>query len=313
MLVIVAPGQGSQKPGLLADWLTLDGAAETITAQSAASGLNLTELGTTADEAAVTDTAHAQPLLVALGLLAGQALRGDGPPADVYAGHSVGELTVTGLSGILDPSEAVRLAARRGQEMAAAATLQPTGLSAVVGGAADEVEASLRATGLEVANYNGAGQLVAGGLRNRLADLSPHLPPHSRAISLAVSGAFHTSFMAPAVPHMAVAVDGLVPNDPITVVLSNLDGAAVTSGADLLARLVLQVTHSVRWDRCQDSMLRLGVTGLLELPPAKALTSIAKRHLAGVERFSLNSPDQLDEARTFCARHAGRQPQEVHP
>jgi len=311
--VIVAPGQGSQKPGLLADWLTLDGAADAITADSEAAGLDLAELGTTGDEATITDTAHAQPLLVALALLAGRAVLDGGPPADVYAGHSVGELTAVGLAGILGPVEAVGLAARRGREMAAASALEATGLSAVVGGEAPDVEAAVAAAGLQIANHNGAGQIVAGGRRDRLAELPQHLPKRSRAVPLAVAGAFHTRFMAPAVPAMASAVDALVPGDPVAVVLSNLDGGAATSGADLLARLVLQVTHAVRWDRCQAALRRLGVTGLLELPPAKALTNIAKRDLPGVERFALNTTDQLGEARSFCASHAGPHPQETRP
>ena len=309
--MIVAPGQGSQKPGLLADWLKVAGAFEAMSAQSEASGLDLVELGTAASQAAITDTAHAQPLLVALGLLAGRALQGPEPaapalaPADVYAGHSVGELTVAGLAGILDPVAAVALAARRGREMAAAAALTPTGLSAVVGGAAEAVEAAITTAGLQAANYNGAGQIVAGGPRDLLAGLPAHLPPRSRALPLAVAGAFHTRFMAPALPGWAAAIDGVEPRDPAGIVLSNLDGAAATSGADFLARLIVQVTHAVRWDRCQATLRRLGVTGLLELPPAKTLTNIAKRDLKGVELFSLNTPDQLDAARAFCARHAG--------
>lgn len=302
MLAIVAPGQGAQKPGLLTPWLEIEGVSEALAQATATTRLDLVALGTKADADTIRDTAIAQPLLVAVGLVAGVTLL-QGGHGDVYAGHSVGELTVAGLSGILSYPAAVKLAARRGREMAEAADLAPTGMSAVLGGDQDAVVAAITAAGLEVANYNGPGQIVAAGELAKLDHLRQYLPPRSRAVPLAVAGAFHTSFMVPALAVLAAAVDVLEPGAPHGIVLSNLDGAAVTSGADLLARLVPQITHPVRWDLVLKSLEALGVTGLLELPPAGTLTAIAKRHLPGVELFQLDRPDQLDAARAFCARH----------
>ena len=90
-----------------------------------------------------------------------------------------------------------------------------------------------------------------------------------------------------------------------TRLLSNADGQVVADGADALRRLVGQVASPVRWDLCMATMAELGVTGLLELPPAGTLTGIAKRNLKGVELFALNTPDQLPDAAAFIASHGG--------
>ena len=85
--------------------------------------------------------------------------------------------------------------------------------------------------------------------------------------------------------------------------ISNRDGQVVHDGRDVLARIVGQIASPVRWDLCMETMADLGVTGILEMPPAGTLTGIAKRALKGVETFALKTPDQLDDAREFCAKH----------
>ncbi len=92
-------------------------------------------------------------------------------------------------------------------------------------------------------------------------------------------------------------------HDPRTRVISNRDGQVVHDGREVLARLVGQIASPVRWDLCMETMEDLGVTGILEMPPAGTLTGIAKRALKGVETFALKTPDQLDAAREFCAKH----------
>lgn len=110
--------------------------------------------------------------------------------------------------------------------------------------------------------------------------------------------------MRPAVAHLEQLTKGISTRDPRTKLLSNTDGSVVANGREFLNRIVKQVASPVRWDRCMDTMAGMGVTGLLELPPSGTLTGIAKRNLKGVELFSLNTPDQLDDARTFCENHA---------
>ncbi|MDR1214184.1 MAG: ACP S-malonyltransferase [Propionibacteriaceae bacterium] len=313
MLAIVAPGQGSQKPGFLTGWSELPRYAERLSSWSEALGLDLRHLGCQADAATIADTAVAQPLLVAAGLASALELGDDDwPAADVVAGHSVGELTAAGLVGVLTPLAAVGLAARRGQAMAAAASLEPSGLTALLGGSPEAVLAAIERAGASAANHNGAGQIVAGGSLAALERLALDLPERTRARPLAVAGAFHTAAMDSAVDQVASAVAELAPGQPTRPILSNLDGTVLTDGAELTRRLVLQVTRPVRWDLCQERLASLQVTGLLELVPAGALAGLARRQSPAVEVFALTEPDQLDAARDFCARHL-EAPQSVLP
>jgi [acyl-carrier-protein] S-malonyltransferase len=304
VLAVLSPGQGSQKPGFLTPWLALDGAAERLRSWSALAGVDLLHLGTEADADEIKDTARTQPLLVAAALLAGSHL----PLADVHvvAGHSVGELGAAALAGVLTPEAAITLAATRGREMAAACALEPTGMSAMLGGDPDEVLATIERLGLYPANRNGAGQVVAAGSLDALAKLAAEPPAKARVIALQVAGAFHTPYMAPAETALGAIAAGVTVTDPARTLLSNLDGTAVTDGAEMLHRLVRQVTAPVRWDLCMRTLKDLGVTGVLELPPAGTLAGLVKRELKGEgapEIVTLNSPDDLPAARDLVARH----------
>jgi len=191
----------------------------------------------------------------------------------------------------------------RGQQMALASAARPTSMMAVVGGDQAEVLAAIEAAGLTPANNNGSGQIVAAGTVEQLADLQANPPAKARLIQLSVAGAFHTVHMEPAVAHLERLARAISTHDPRTRLLSNADGQVVQSGREYLARLVRQVANPVRWDLCLQAMADLGITGLLELPPAGTLTGIAKRNLKGVELFSLNTPDQLPAAREFVEKH----------
>jgi [acyl-carrier-protein] S-malonyltransferase len=303
VLAVLSPGQGSQKPGFLAPWLELPGAEARLRWWSALSGVDLVQLGTQAGADEIKDTARTQPLLVAAALLAAERL----PMHDValVAGHSVGELGAATLGGVLPAEAAVTLAGVRGREMAAACALEPTGMSAVLGGDPDEVLAAIEAHGLFPANRNGAGQVVAAGAIDALAKLAAEPPAKARVIALQVAGAFHTPFMAPAEQALATVAAGITPADPTKILLSNLDGNAVTHGRELLTRLVRQVTAPVRWDLCMRTLADLGVTAVIELPPAGTLAGLVKRELKanGIEIVTLNTPDDLPAARDLVARH----------
>ena len=293
---------------MFSPWLELDGVAEQVAAFSEATGLDLARLGTTADADEIKDTAVTQPLLVALGVIAAGQLdliATDRHPSyeHVVAGHSVGELTAAVVAGALTPADAVAFAARRGAEMAAACALTPTGMSAVLGGGdPDTVAAAIEAAGLTAANRNGAGQIVAAGALDTLEAFAANPPEGLRAVRpLAVAGAFHTRFMAPAEEALRDYAGTIAIADPHPILLSNADGSSVTTGAELLARLVRQVTLPVRWDLCLATCAHLGVTAAVELAPAGVLTGIAKRELKGAELVAVKTPDDLDNARTLLA------------
>ncbi|WP_189174489.1 ACP S-malonyltransferase [Streptomyces lasiicapitis] len=303
MLVLVAPGQGAQTPGFLTPWLDLPGTADRLAAWSDAIGLDLAHYGTQADEDAIRDTAVAQPLLVAAGLLSAQAL-GDITPGAV-AGHSVGEITAAAYAGVLSEDDALRFVRKRGLAMADAAAVTETGMAALLGGDPDVTVAHLEKLGLTPANVNGAGQIVAAGTLEQLAALAEDKPEGVRkVVALKVAGAFHTHHMAPAVTVLEEAAKDLVVADPRLTYLSNGDGKVVTEGSDVVARLVGQVANPVRWDLCMDTFRELGATALIEVCPGGTLTGIAKRALKGVRTLAVKTPDDLDAARVLIAETA---------
>jgi [acyl-carrier-protein] S-malonyltransferase len=317
MLVIAAPGQGAQSPGFLSPWLDLPGFADRLAAWSDLAGCDLIPYGTTASQDEITDTAVAQPLLVAAALAAAEALAGGlgllRHQADIAAGHSVGELAAGAIAGAISPDDAMRLVGVRGRAMAKAAAAEATGMTAVLGGAQDDVLAALDSRGLTPANVNGAGQIVAAGTMAQLAELAADPPPGARLRPLPVAGAFHTAHMGPAVAALREAAAGVTVADPEMVLLSNADGAAVASGEDWLNRIVIQVSAPVRWDECMRAMAGLGASALIELPPGGTLTGLARRALPGLALTALKTPDQLDAARTLLAEHGTPEPTDDGP
>jgi len=280
---------------MLTPWLELPGAHERIDHWSAAAGLDLERLGTTADADEITDTAVTQPLVVALALLAYEELdrRAEIRPGVLTAGHSVGELAAAAIAGVFSADDAVALAAVRGGAMSEACAAEPTGMSAVLGGDADEVLARLRELELTPANRNAADQIVAAGRLDALAALEADPPAKARVRKLSVAGAFHTSFMAAAQDAVAARAAAITPKDPVRPLLSNADGTRLDSGAEVLSRLVTQVTSPVRWDLCMATMAAAEVSAVVELPPAGALVGMAKREMRGTPALALKSPADL--------------------
>ncbi|MFC8626412.1 ACP S-malonyltransferase [Streptomyces anulatus] len=303
MLVLVAPGQGAQTPGFLTPWLDLPGAADRIAAWSDAIGLDLAHYGTRADADEIRDTAVAQPLLVAAGLLSAAAL--DASPS-VIAGHSVGEITAAALAGVIDDEAALRFVRTRGLGMAEAAAVTETGMAALLGGDPAVSVPHLEKLGLTPANVNGGGQIVAAGTAAQIAALEADMPEGvRRVVVLKVAGAFHTHHMAPAVEKLRAAVGDLTVSDPTVRYVSNADGHTVATGTEVIARLVGQVANPVRWDLCMETFQSLGVTALVELSPGGTLTGLAKRALPGVKTLALKTPDDLDTARALISEHVG--------
>jgi len=282
---------------MLSPWLELPGAADRLTSWSTASGLDLARLGTTASTEEITNTAIAQPLIVAATLLAHQELTTQGLPADnevVVAGHSVGEIAAYAIAGVISADDAVALAATRGVEMAKACANEPTGMSAVLGGDETEVLARLEQLDLVAANRNAAGQIVAAGRLSALDKLAEDPPEKARVRALGVAGAFHTEFMASALDGYAAAVQNVATSEPTAVLLSNRDGQPVSSAADAMEKLVAQLTRPVRWDLCSETLRQRSVTAIVEFPPAGALSGIAKRELRGVPARAIKTPADLD-------------------
>ncbi|MFJ5232201.1 ACP S-malonyltransferase [Kitasatospora sp. NPDC088391] len=309
MLVIVAPGQGAQTPGFLNPWLELDGVADRLRQWSEVAGLDLVHAGTGASEEEIKDTAVAQPLLVAAGLVTAGALlpRGVAGTVGALAGHSVGEITAAALAGVLSEQDALAFVRERSLGMAEAAAATATGMTAVLGGDPAEVAAKLAEHGVTPANNNGGGQIVAAGTLEQLAALKADPPAGARLIPLKVAGAFHTAHMGPGRTRLEKLAPTLTAADPVTAYLSNQDGAVVGSGAEVLARLVSQVSNPVRWDLCMETLQQLGATAVIELSPAGTLTNLVKRNVKGVATLALKTPADLDKARELVAEHGSQE------
>ena len=298
MIVVVAPGQGSQTPGFLEPWLTEERFREQLTRLSDVAGIDLVAHGTTSDQDTIRDTAVAQPLIVAAGLLTLTALFDNGGRDKVagVAGHSVGEITAAAAAGILSETDAMAFVRERSTAMASAAARTPTGMSAVLGGDEEALLARLAELGLSPANFNGGGQIVVAGAPEALTTLQEEPLRGTRVIPLQVAGAFHTRYMAPAVDHLRDFATTVTTSDPTLPIWTNNDGSRVTDGRRFVDLLVGQVSSPVRWDKTMASLAEAGVTGLIELAPAGALAGLAKRGLKGVPTVAVKTPDDLAAA-----------------
>lgn len=295
---LLCPGQGTQKPGMLAPWLADDApqadAVISFLAKAArATDLDLVELGTRADAAALRETAVTQPLVVATSLV-GALVAGLLPaPGTVVAGHSLGSITALAVAGVLTPVEAVRLAAQRGQAMARCSAEVPGTMVALVGGVRAEVLAAIEEAACGAANVNGSRQVVAAGPPEAVATLRRTLPDGVRALPLSVAGAFHTEAMAGARPTLAAAVARLHPSPPVADLVDEATGTLIPAGSApeaLLDALVDKLTLPVRWDLVQARLTAVGTGAAVELPPVGVLAGMARTDLPGVAVTRLCTP-----------------------
>lgn len=297
MIIIACPGQGSQTPGFLNEWINNSDDRSFLQEISDHIGIDLIKHGTVSDADTIRDTSIAQPLIVGASLLTWRALRRQTDLATVgVSGHSVGEFAAAAIAGVLSEHDAMALVAARGNAMAQAATEAETSMAAVVGGSEADVIATIEELGLTAANRNGAGQIVAAGLKSQLAELADRAPRGARVIPLQVAGAFHTEYMQSAIPALAEQATLVAPHDPQRKLWTNADGSIITTGSEYLDLLVTQVSNPVRWDLCMESFTAHGITGFIELAPAGALTGIAKRGLRGVPAVAIKSPEDIDAA-----------------
>lgn len=287
---------------MLAPWIDDSESKALLIQWSDAIGLDLVHLGVHADADEIKDTANAQPLIVAAGLLSARAID-ISEKFSLVAGHSVGEITAAALAGVLTPLDAMKIVRARGVEMAKAAAITPAGMSAVLGGDREIVLKAIADAGLVAANDNGGGQIVAAGNLEALAELAPE---GARVRALAVAGAFHTSYMEPAVEPMRALAATIEVNDSTIGVLSNKDGVVLKSGREILDRIVNQIANPVRWDLCMQTLAEQGVTGVIEVAPAGMLVGLIKRAVPTIEQCALKSPAEIESATSFASTHGGK-------
>lgn len=273
----VFPGQGSQKVGMADGVLELPGARERFATASELLGRDL--LAICAGEGDLNDTRNTQPGLFVIESLLVDGLKEQGRSAQLVAGHSLGELVALYAAGVFDAETGLRLMKVRSELMAAAGG---GAMTAVMGFDRAQLDDLVTATeGVVIANDNSSAQVVLSGSPEAVAAVSSQLTC-KRAIPLAVSGAFHSPFMASAADAFAAELEVVPFADALIPVLSNTDPTPETSGAALKARLRSQMTTGVRW---RETMERFGAEGIdtaVEVGPGNVLSGLIKRSCEGI-------------------------------
>lgn len=273
----VFPGQGSQKVGMVEGVLDLPGARERFAAASELLGRDL--LAICAGEAGgdlsdLNDTRNTQPALFVLESLLIDALRAQGRQANLVAGHSLGELVALYAAGVFDVDTGLQLMRRRSELMAAAGG---GAMTAVMGFDRGELEALVAASeGVVIANDNSSAQVVLSGTPEAVTAVSSALKC-KRAVPLAVSGAFHSPFMAEAAAAFATELEPIAFADARIPVLSNTDPTPERSGSALKQRLITQMTSGVRWRETMEQLETSGIDTAVEIGPGSVLSGLIKR------------------------------------
>jgi [acyl-carrier-protein] S-malonyltransferase len=278
----VFPGQGSQKVGMAAAVLDLPGASERFAAASELLGRDLLAIcagGAEGELSDLNDTRNTQPALFVIESLLVDGLKAQGRMADLVAGHSLGELVALYAAGVFDVATGLQLMKTRSELMAAAGG---GAMTAVMGFDRAELDSLVAATeGVVIANDNSSAQVVLSGSPEAVSAVSGELKC-KRAIPLAVSGAFHSPFMADAAEAFAATLEAVPFADAAIPVLSNTDPSPETSGAALKARLRNQMTTGVRWRETMERFTADGIATAVEIGPGNVLSGLIKRSCEGV-------------------------------
>lgn len=289
----VFPGQGSQKVGMAAGVLDLPGAKARFEAASNLLGRDLLAIcngDADGDLSDLNDTRNTQPALFVVESLLVDGLKAQGRSANLVAGHSLGELVALYAAGVFDAETGIQLMKTRSELMAAAGG---GAMTAVMGFDRDELEALVNATdGVVIANDNSSAQVVLSGSPDAVGSVSSQLKC-KRAIPLAVSGAFHSPFMAEAASAFATTLEGVNFADAAIPVLSNTDPTPETSGAALKERLRSQMTTGVRWRETMDAMTAAGISTAVEIGPGNVLSGLIKRSTEGISNAQVATAADL--------------------
>jgi [acyl-carrier-protein] S-malonyltransferase len=296
----VFPGQGSQKVGMAGGVLELPGARERFAAASALLGRDLLaicsgEVTDSAENSAaepidLNDTRNTQPALFVIESLLVDQLRNQGRTADLVAGHSLGELVALYAAGVFDADTGLALMQRRSELMAAAGG---GAMTAVIGFDRGQLEELVAGTeGVVIANDNSSAQVVLSGTPEAVAHVSGQLTC-KRAIPLAVSGAFHSPFMAEAARAFAASLADVPFATAAIPVLSNTDPIPETDGEALKKRLVNQMTSGVRWRETMEQLNGGGIDTAIEIGPGNVLSGLIKRSCDGITTVQIAAAADL--------------------
>ncbi len=297
MIAFTFPGQGSQKPAMGAPWREHP-SWELVAEAAEAADRDVEHLLLDADAVELKLTRNAQLATFVLSLVVLDAVERTGVEPNALAGHSLGEYTALTASGALDVADGVRLVVERGEAMQVAAEERTGTMAAVLGLDDDKVEIACRRTGGDVwvANFNAPGQVVIAGDPDAVAEAAEVAKElgAKKVMPMAVSGAFHTPFMAPARDRLRKALKELDLRDLELAVVANVDAEPHDDHDDWAGLLAAQLCSPVRWRQTLHRLARDGVTTFVELGPGTILTGMAKRTLTGARTLAVTTPGDID-------------------
>ena len=302
MTAFLFPGQGSQKVGMGRAWADESAAARSAFAEAdEALGFALSRLCWEGPEEELQLTANTQPAILAVSVAAWRAVAAAGLAPSVVAGHSLGEYSALVAAGVLEFADALRLVRRRGELMQEAVPVGVGAMAAMIGLPSGEVEIIARqAAGDEVcsvANFNAPIQTVVAGHRSaveRAVELAGERGA-KKAVLLPVSAPFHCELMRPAREGLTPLLEATPFGDPRVPVMTNVDAAPVTTGAEARDALARKVDSPVRWVESVERMIAdCGARRFVEIGPGAVLTGLMRRIDRGLPAVALAEPAALD-------------------
>jgi [acyl-carrier-protein] S-malonyltransferase len=310
-IVLLLPGQGSQKVGMGRDLFDASSAArEAFETVDRATGAPISQLAFEGPADELTRTLNAQPALLAhsaaVWAMLSEALT---PFVRAAAGHSLGEFSAYHVAGAFDLTNAARVVRRRGELMFATGQSRPGAMSAIVGSLSQSIsDICAQATneaGLVVpANFNSPEQVVISGEPSgveRASELAKAAGA-KRALPLPVSGAFHSPLMEPAVSGLREVLEGAHMLDPSVPIIANVDGSAVTTADAALPLLVQQLTAPVQWTTVMRNLAATYPDALfVELGTGSVLSGLARRIVPEIKTMSAGTLAEVEKLLELCA------------
>lgn len=291
-------GQGAQHPAMGVDLIEASPAAAKVFAIADEVRPGTSEQCRSASKEELSQTENTQPCVFVHDLAAAAALRERGVVPAVCAGFSLGEVAALNFAGAFDTRAGFELVCERAALMAAAAERHPGGMRAVIKLDAAQVENLAAQAGEDCwpVNYNSPQQTVVAGAPEALQELDVLVKEAGgRAMKVAVSGAFHSPYMAEATEGLATYIqDGHAPSPLLIPVMANMTAAPYPAdpraASDVLAN---QVSHAVRWVDTLHALQDQGIDTFIEVGPGKTLSGLVKRTLSDVRVYSCETAEQV--------------------
>lgn len=291
-------GQGAQHPAMGVDLIEASPAAAEVFAIADEVRPGTSEQCRSASKEELSQTENTQPCVFVHDLAAATALRERGVVPAACAGFSLGEVAALTFAGALDTRAGFELVCERAALMAAAAERHPGGMRAVIKLDAAQVENLAAQAGEDCwpVNYNSPQQTVVAGAPEALQELDVLVKEAGgRAMKVAVSGAFHSPYMAEATCGLAAYIEaGHTPSPLLIPVMANMTAAPYPAdpraASDVLAN---QVSHAVRWVETLHALQDQGIDTFIEVGPGKTLSGLVKRTLSDVRVYSCETAEQV--------------------